>query len=237
MNFQSFYSRIFNSFGTSLVAAVVATALVLGAYFAFEPVVSRSQSSQTFEVSQTILDEISLVIQGDVTMNGSISGLTGGYATGSMYAVVTTNDEDGYSMTIRFPYATTSGMQANASTSVINNYSLNATSAPDYAWVDNATGQAAEFGYTINASTSVDVAQRFRDNGTICDTGTNSTGINNCWMHASTAAITIINRTSGSAPNGATSTLKFKVAVPNSPSPTLAADTYVATATLTATNN
>lgn len=236
MNLQPIYSKIFNSFWGSLVTAMIATLLVVGTYFVLEPVVSRSQATGQFEISQTILDEISLVIQGDVTMNGSISGLTGGFATGSMYAVVTTNDEAGYNMTIDF-HSTSTGMDANASTSYISRYSLTATTTPDYAWVDNGAGGEAEFGYTVNASTSVDVGQRFKDNGSYCNTGTDSTAVNNCWMHPSTTPITILNRTSGSAPFGATSTLKFKVAVPSNPNPGLAADTYVATATLTATNN
>lgn len=219
---------------------IAITFLVIGSllYIMYEPLVSRSQVSDTFEISQTITGEISfLVAAADVTMDGALNGITGGYATGTTNVVVSTNDSDGYNMTIKFPYATTTGMDGDTTATYINNYTPASAGVADYNWVTNSTGGAAEFGYTVSASTSADVAPAFQDDGiSSCGAGGNET-TDKCWLNASTTAQTIINRTSGSAADGATTTIKFKVAVPSNPSPALDADTYTATATLTATNN
>ena len=171
-------------------------------------------------------------------MVGSINGLTGGFATGTTFTVVQTNDPDGYNMTIRFPFSTTTGMDGDATASFINNYSTasSAGGVADYGFDVPTTGNAAEFGYTVNASTTADLDPTFRNNGTVCGNTGGGDVSYQCWINGSTTAETIINTTSA-APYGATTTLRFKVAVPNNPSPSLSADTYTATATLTATNN
>lgn len=225
------------------VAALIASSLLLTSllfvfYSLFEPTITHSQATDTFEVEQTITGEISFrVAAADVTMDGTINGLTGGYATGTTYVVVQSNDPDGYNMTITFPFATTSGMQGDNSASVINNYSPDSEGVADYNWQDNAAGGAAEFGYSVNASTTADLDLTFRDNGTdTCGVGA-ADDVNKCWLNGTTTPETIVNRTSGAAATGATTTILFKVSVPNNPNPSLDADTYTATATLTATNN
>ena len=222
----------------SVVASVVALTLFIAGFMSLEPLVSRAQSSaeDTFIVQQTITGEISFLVNAaDVTMVGSINGLTGGSATGSTFAVVQTNDPDGYNMTIEFPFATTSGMQADNTSSVINNYTPATPGTPDYTWQDNASGGSSEFGYTVHASTTGDIDPSFLSSGGVCGSGSFET--NRCWFNPTTAPETIINRTSGAAASGATTTIVFRVHVPNSPSPALDSDTYTATATLTATNN
>jgi hypothetical protein len=206
-------------------------------FFALEPVVSQAASAQSgpFNITQTITGAISFTVEmPDVTMVGSINGLTGGHATGTGSAVVKTNAAGGYHMTISFTNPT--AMQGNSAGGVIDNYTPTTPGTPDYNWQDNSAGGAAQFGYTVTASSSSDVASDFQDNNTDCNAGSNVTK-NKCWMNASTSEFTIINRTSGPAANGATTTLKFKVSIPDSPSPSIPADTYVATATLTATTN
>jgi hypothetical protein len=223
----------------AVVAAILLAVLAIATYMAFEPVVSRSQSAtDTFLVQQTITGEISFkIVTGDVTMNGSVNGLTGGYATGTTHAVVQTNDPDGYTMTLKFPFATTSGMQANTASTFINNYTPATPGTPDFTWVDNAPSGASEFGYSVSASTTADLAQEFKDNGTVCGGAGSADNIAKCWMNPSTTAQTIVNRSSGSAATGATTTIRFKVAVPSNPLPALDDDIYTATATLTATVN
>ena len=228
----------YQHFVYSVVASVVALMLTISTFVALEPVVSRAQASveDTFIVEQTIDEEISFLVNAaDVSMVGTITGLTGGSATGSTYAVVRTNDPDGYNMTIEFPFATTSGMQGNDTSSVINNYTPATPGTADYDWIDNSAGGAAEFGYTIHASSSADIDPAFLNTGTSC--GGASFEEYQCWLNASITPQTIINRTSGAASTGATTTIVFRVHAPDSPSPALEADTYTATATLTATNN
>ncbi len=224
----------------SFLSSLIIVSLLAATFVVLEPVVSRSQASDTFTIEQTITGEISfLVAANDVTMVGSIAGLTGGVATGSTYTKVRTNDDDGYNMTIRFPYATTTGMDGENTATFINNYTPATPGTPDFNWSNNSAGAAAEFGYTIKSSTTADVATRFRNNGSVCNNATGGDVATKCWMNPSTTAIQVINRTavSGAAPLGATTTFLFKVYVPSTPSPSLEADTYNATATLTATNN
>ena len=232
-------TEVYRAGQNACISALMIVGLLATAYVILEPTVSRGQAaSDTFEVTQTITGEISfLVIAADVTMVGGINGLTGGYATGTTYAVIQTNDPDGYTMTIRFPFATTTGMDGDTTATFINNYTPATPGTADFAWVDNASGGASEFGYSVSASTTADVAQAFKDNGAVCGGGGTLDDIDKCWLNGSTTAQTIISRTSGAAATGATTTIRFKVSVPNNPSPSLDADTYTATATLTATNN
>jgi hypothetical protein len=225
-----------NGVREGLVAAVLVTSLMIAAVAFTEPTAGRAQVTDEFIVQQTITGEISFLVNAaDVTMVGDINGLTGGAATGSTFAVVRTNDPDGYNLTLAFPFATTSGMQGDTTSSVINNYTPATPGTADYTWVDNSTGGAAEFGYTVAASSSADIAATFLNSGSTCGSG--SFEADRCWLNASVTPQTIINRTSGAAPDGATTTIIFRVNVPNNPSPALDADVYTATATLTATNN
>ena len=234
MSLNLSYRALYKALSSAVILAVLAATI----YVFYEPVATHAQDSQTFTVTQDITGEISLTLSTTtVIMVGPIAGLTGGAATGSISAIVTTNDPDGYNMTIEFPYATTTGMDGNNTAAYINHYSPAVAGTPDYAWVDNSTGGAAEFGYTVSASTSADLGLVFQDDGGgNCGGGGNDTTAYSCWLNGTNTPITITNRTSGSATN-ATTTIVFRVNVPNNPSPTIDIDTYTATATLTATNN
>lgn len=222
----------------SFLSSLIIVSLLVASFVILEPVVSRGQASDNFVIQQTVGGEISFLTNAaDVTMVGTVLGLTGGVATGSTYTRVRTNDENGYNMTIRFPYATTTGMDGASTTSYINNYTPATPGTPDFSWVNNSSGGASEFGYTVKGSTTADVATRFRNNGSVCNNASGGDVATKCWMNPSTTAITVVNRTSGAAPQGATTTFLFKVYAPNNPSPALEADVYYATATLTATNN
>lgn len=171
-------------------------------------------------------------------MAGSIAGLTGGYATGTTVASINTNNATGYNMTLHF--ATNSVSHAmvasttNPSSAYISNYTPASGGVPDFTWVDNTTGQSAEFGYTVRASTTGEVDSSFMNNGSACAAGTTETN-DRCWLNPTTTPERIINST---ASNGSsTTTIKFKVAVPNAPSPALPSGFYIATGTLTATTN
>lgn len=224
----------------ALVTTVLIAMLGVSAFFAFEPSVSRGQQTDQFVVSQQITNEISFrTVATDVAMVGSITGLTGGYATGTSVVVVNTNNLSGYSMTLHFA-TTTSGhaMVASSSSSsmgYINDYSnAGGVGVPDYDWVTNSTGQAAEFGYNVQASSSAEVDASFKNNGSACNVGSTVTE-NKCWLNPTTTPETIINSTVANAYS--TTSIKFKVAVPSNPSPALPARYYYATGTLTATTN
>ena len=215
------------------IAASLAIILVTLSFFALEPSIGHSQ--EVFTVSQTITDEVSFrVPPADVTMVGSIAGLSGGFATGTTKAVVTTNDPQGYNMTLSF--STTTAMHKNGSPSnVINNYTPGTVNVPDYDWVTNASGAAAEFGYSVMASTSSEINQSFKNNGTDCNQAAGSQTLNKCWLNSSTTPKVIVSTTAPVAYS--TTTIKFKVAVPSNPSPVVPSGVYVATGTLTIAGN
>jgi hypothetical protein len=218
----------------AFVAAVLVVAIGIGTLFAFEPRVGQAIGS-SFTVSQTITAEISfLATTSATTMVGSIAGLTGGYATGTNLTVVSTNNATGYNMTLYF--SSTTAMKLNGASSTVSNYTPTATTAPDFQWQDNTSGQSAEFGYTVRASTTSEVDPSFRNNGSTCNVGASETD-DRCWQNPTTTANpeTIINTSSSVV--SSTTTIKFKVAVPSSPSPSLPTGIYVATGTLTAVTN
>lgn len=231
-------THIFNNTRYALVTAALILMLAIVSFFAFEPAMVWSQGANPhdFVVSQTISDEVSFVVEAaDVTMDGSIQGLSGGYATGTTYAVVTTNNPTGYTVTLAFTDNATDHSMDSAAGDYISDYTpAGGSGTADYDWVDNASGGSAEFGYTVRASTSADVAAIFKDTAGTCGSGT-AAAVNKCWTNPTTSATTIIS--SAAARTLATSTIKFKVAVPNNPSPALPSGVYTATGTLTATTN
>ena len=218
----------------ALVAAVLISALGVASFFAFEPSLGHSASgdSRDFTVTQQITQEVSFLVNpNNVTMSPNIAGITGGYASGTATTSVRTNNATGYSMTLHFATTTSGESMQASSTASINDYSPASAGTPDYLWQDNGAGGAAEFGYTVEALTAGEVDERFMDNGSnACNTGSTE-GSNTCWYNPTTTPTYII---SSAAPNtSSTTTIKFKVAVPSNPSPSLPSAFYTATGTLT----
>ncbi len=211
------------------VAVVTMSCLVIlmAGFLYFEPMVSHAVTS-VFSIRQQITGEISfLVPPTNITMNGALAGITGGNATGSTYAVVQTNQATGYTMDISFENSPAMLGETTGSTA-IRNYGT--TTEPTYGFFASTS---AVFAYTVSASTTSDLDQSFLNNGSACNAGAGYTA-NTCWQGpTSTSNYRIVSRSSA-ASNGATTTLTFKVNVPNNPSPALQSDFYTATATLTA---
>ena len=228
------HTHLLYSARNAFVATILIFALGMLSFFTFEPSVSSAITSN-FTVSQQITNEISFVATTTATaMVGSIAGLTGGYATGTNRTVVNTNNPTGYTMTMAFP-TTTSGRAMQASSSAyINDYTPAVGVTPDYNWIDNTAGGAAEFGYSVLASTSIE-AQAFKNNGSLCNQAAGSATLDKCWANPTTTVTTLVTSTAPSP--SSTTTIKFKVAVPSNPSPALPAAYYYATGTLTAVTN
>ncbi|HMO77701.1 MAG TPA: hypothetical protein PKA42_01070 [Candidatus Paceibacterota bacterium] len=231
MNIKYYLSNATQSLvTTSLILAVIATM-----FFMVEPSVGRAVAGTPFTIKQTITDEISFLVQApNVTMVGALQGITGGTANGSTTAVVRTNSAGGYVMSIAF--ATTSSgnaMRGDVSlSSAIHDYPATALGEPTYLFSTAST--SAVFGYTASAADSADLDSSFINDGNDCNEPGSHTA-DRCWMEPMTTGFQIIDRGS-SAALGATTTVHFRVHVPNSPIPALEEDVYTATATLTATN-
>ena len=216
----------------SVVSASVIVTLLFAGFFMAEPSISHGQNdTATFRVRQIITDETSFLVDPvNVTMNGSINGLTGGNATGSSRFVVRSNNSTGYYVDIAFfdnvgAYAMLGDRTASEA---LRDYGGDVTGQPSYNFTAST---ASQFAYTVNSSTTADTDASFRNNGSnTCNTGATQT-FGECWKKPVTSAFRIIDR-STSASNGATSTIYFKVSVPSSPVPIPSAETYTATATL-----
>ncbi|MFM2339853.1 MAG: hypothetical protein RLZZ360_489 [Candidatus Parcubacteria bacterium] len=163
---------------------------------------------------------ISLSVIGDVAMSPDI-GLAGGVSNGTTFFIVTTDNRLGYRATLESALAP--ALQSGGNT--IANY-VPGTSNPDVTFSTNST--QAHFGFTPEG---VDIAQRYRDNGSACGVGSGDT-VDACWDMVSTTPIEIVRRTTSNHPSGATTTLKFRIGIGSGAAVT--AGTYVATSTVTA---
>lgn len=205
--------------------------LVTGFTF-LEPSVVSAVDSQ-FRISQLITPEISFITpSSDITMTPALAGLTGGTSNGSTQVVVLTNNAAGYHMTLSA--SSSLGMVGNTSGGTIPAYVPLAANVPDYTFTTPVN--TARFGYTVEASTTSDLDQKFLNSGTTCNSGSVD-AVDSCWLNASTTAVQIVNRLTSTPASGATTTIKFRVVIASSPSPAVPQDTYVATTTLTATVN
>ncbi len=119
-----------------------------------------------------------------------------------------------------------------STTQYIPAYSTVSAGVPDFTF--NSPSNTAFFGYTVEASTTADLATAFKDNAGLCNALSGADTADSCWIDANTTPYTIINRTNETPLSGATTTLKFRVAITANPVPPLPNDNYVATTTLTA---
>lgn len=220
----------------AFIAAGLVMTLLAASFFLVEPRVGQAVDSGPFTIKQTITGEISFLVNAaNVTATGSINGLTGGTSNGTTTAVVQSNSSTGYEMFISFfNNGTDNAMYGDAvGSDAIRDYPAS-TTEPSYGFYTASTSSV--FGYTVGANTPSDLDASFLHNGSsACNTGSSNTPAFNCWMQPTTSNFKIINRTTA-ATSGATTTIAFRVHVPNNPSPALVAGVYTATATLTALN-
>lgn len=223
----------------ALVAAILVFALGVSTFFVLEPSVGRS-ATETFEVTQTVSGAIAFFASSTpVSMSPALDGLTGGTSYGSTTARVRTNNALGYNMSITF--ASTAPMVRNGGSGAIATF-LYSTSTFTYPAGFTTSVANAQFGFTVNASTTEDVATVFHSSAGLCGTSVvGSFTFGTCWRGASStniaASTLLINRSTPTPPSGSTSTVQFRITIPNNPSPVVPDGTYTATATLTATDN
>jgi hypothetical protein len=130
---------------------------------------------------------------------GSLSGITGVGSEGTADWTVTTDSPAGYEMTIQ-------SATSPALISPLDSFAdyLPHSAVPDYDFLIGPSQSA--FGFSPEGP---DVVARFKDNGTVCGSGTLET-TGKCWDGLSTAPQTIVSRTSGNHPLGSTTTVRFR---------------------------
>jgi hypothetical protein len=212
-----------------MALTVIASLFVAVLVPVLEPQLANAVEDQ-FTISQSVTSEITFLTPAtDVTL-GAIPGVTGGTSLGQTQVVVSTNAATGYTMTIKA--SNTPAMVGNSLGGTISDYTPASASIPDFAF---SVPSSAEFAYTVSASTTSDLAQKFLDNTSACNTGSADTsGSTSCWYGLSTSATSTITRATATPASGATTTIYFQLKInPGA----VTQDTYVATTTLTATAN
>ena len=222
-----------NSAQQAFMAALLIVTLLGATFFMVEPKLGQA-ATDVFTIKQTITGELSfLVVAPDVVMDGSLAGVTGGTSNGTTTAVITTNSSTGYTMSIAFEdNAGDSAMYGDSTGSdAIHDYTAS-SSEPTYGFHTAST--SAVFGYTaFSTTTASDIDASFKDDGGgNCGSGTGNISV--CWMEPTVGAFQIVDSAAQAYNTGATTSIAFKVYVPNAPSPAVETDTYTATATLTA---
>jgi hypothetical protein len=163
---------------------------------------------------------LSITAPTDITMSPNLNGITGGTSNGSTTVTVTTDSPAGYSLSIES--ANSPAMQNGAST--IADYNHGADT--DFSFLINSG--SASFGFSPS---SVDVVQEFKDNTSLCGVGSVDTPLA-CWAGLATTPTDISIGTGSNHPDGATTTLYFRVGVGANAG--VLSGLYTATTTLTA---
>lgn len=164
---------------------------------------------------------VSLLMTGDVIMSPDLAGITGGTSNGSTTITVTTDSPSGYQLTIS---AEGNPAMQGALGGSIDDY--DAGIDPDFSFLIG--GGDAYFGFSPDG---VDVVQAFLDDGGICNTGSLNTSLA-CWDGLTTSDTVVASAGSSNQPNGATTTLNFRVGIGSGAG--VIADVYTATTTVTA---
>lgn len=164
---------------------------------------------------------ISISAPDAVTMSPTLVGITGGESNGSTTVTVTTDSAAGYALTI----ASLQSPSLVSGADFISDYTT--SGAPDYTFT--TISDQSHFGYSPSG---IDIVQRFKDDGvSACNTGSAETSLV-CWDGLRTTPESIAQSSAGNAPDGATTTIHFKVGIGGGVNQ--APGIYVATTTLTA---
>jgi len=218
----------FNKTISITLAIYLLGAVVYGAFEA--QIIDAASVQDQVVINLTVTSEITITSPSDVTMSPSIPGLTGGAATGTATWTVITNDSSGYSVT---HIASSTTLDGDTQGDAFAAYTEGTAGVPDFTW--SVAAGAKEFGYTVNSYTdSSSIAALFKDNGSACNTGSSVT-YNRCYIHASTTAETIYNRSTETTSSGTSFTIDYKAE--SGSSAFITEDTYTATTTVTATTN
>jgi hypothetical protein len=169
------------------------------------------------------MQEVYIALSGlvGVTLSPSLPGITGGVANASTTALVTTDSPSGYSLTI--VQNTQPALQKGVDS--LADY-LPVGSVPDFTFVTDA-GEA-HFGYSAEG---VDITSHFKDNGSVCGTGSLDTSLA-CWERPSTTPRSIALRQTPNHPSGSTTTVRFRVGL--TPPLSVPSGIYTGTTTITA---
>lgn len=165
---------------------------------------------------------ISLSNTGDVIMSPDLPGLTGGVSNGSTTFTVTTDSPSGYQLTIESENSPS--MQRDGGGASIPDYDAGAE--PDFSFL--VSSNDAYLGFSPKGN---DVVQSFIDDGGNCNTGSQQTAFA-CWDGLDISPVVIAEGVGSNHPEGATTTVYFRVGLGSSAG--VEKGVYTATTTVTA---
>jgi len=196
--------------------------------------ISTSSSYKLFAGYQQ-MQEIYLSVALSTTslqMSPDIPGITGGSSAATLITTTTTDSPSGYSIYVSASTSPAMKCQSggcNVETDNFADYTPSTPGTPDFNW--EVASNAAEFGFTSEGS---HITQKFRDNGSACNTGTNDTP-DACWYNFSTSTETIAQSYSANHPSGTPTTIKFQAE--SGPQNNQTSGNYGAVITITVVSN
>lgn len=128
-----------------------------------------------------------------------MGGLSGGSSEGTMSWTVTTDNTAGYTMSI----ASSTTPALKSAIDSLDDY-MPAGSDPDYNFTNPSN--TSSFGFSPEGTEAI---ARFKDNGSVCNTGSLETPAK-CWDGLSTTPKIMAGSTSSNIPNGSTVTSRFR---------------------------
>jgi hypothetical protein len=188
-----------------------------------EVATGRSTStSYSLRAGYQQMQEVFLSLAGaaDLTMDTALGGLTGGTSSASGTYTVITDNPAGYQLTIEAQNAP--AMQKGSDS--IADYDDGGVA--DTTFTVGAT--EALFGYTVDG---VDTSQYFLDSAGTCGSGSTDSSFA-CWTGLNTAPHTVAQGPAANQPDGATTTVHFRIGIGGNAM--VIAGEYVATTTITA---
>jgi len=163
---------------------------------------------------------LSLAVSGNVVMTPELPGLTGGTSNGSTTFTVVTDSPAGYRLAISAEGDP--AMQSGSNT--IDDYDDGGI--PDFSFL-TASNQA-HFGFSPEGT---DITLEFTDDGGACGMSGGDSPLA-CWDGLSTSERVISTSSGGNQPDGATTTVNFRVGIGSSGG--VISGVYTATSTVTA---
>lgn len=167
---------------------------------------SGESSSETFTLRAGYqqMQEVYIAVSGATTtvLSPALGGISGGTSNGSTTVTVVTDSPSGYSLSIASE--SSPAMQSGANT--LADYDT-VGAAPDFNFLTDASD--AHLGFTPEGS---DVALRFQDSGGVCNSAGTDTSLA-CWDGLSTTSEVIAEGVGANHPDGATTTIHFRVGI------------------------
>jgi hypothetical protein len=168
---------------------------------------------------------ISINIANDVNL-GTLSGFTGGTATGDTTWTVITDNPAGYNLSVR---AGASPALSTGTYNIADYTPTGGTTTPDYNW--SIASAVSEFGFSPYNSSSQ--TSKFKNNGSICNSGSTITSWK-CWFGFMTSDTQVANRTSSTTGENTNINIQAEI---NTATGYQEDGTYTASITATAVTN